>query len=182
MQGMLSPYIDGRLSPLEREKIESHVEGCEACRWELESLEATVNLLQRVAMVSPLRSFALPEVAPKPHPATLRRPVAFGALRVATAVAVLVLAFLFLGDALHLFGAGLIGERLAQQVTPMPGEVLDMGGAPPEGEGYAWPLRQLELAMVGVVVALGGATAILWQKRRKGAEKPQKLTQGGKES
>ena len=170
IQGMLSLYIDGMLSPLEREKLESHIEGCEACRWELESLEATVNLLQRVAMVSPPRSFALAEVAPK------RRPAAFGTLRVATAVAVLVLAFLFLGDALHLFGAGLIGERLAPQVTPTAGEVLDMGGAPPEGEGYVWPLRQLELALLGVVVVLGGATAILWQKRRKGAEKPQKLT------
>lgn len=165
IQGMLSPYIDGRLGPLERERIESHIEGCEACRWQLESLEATVNLLQRVAMVSPPRSFALAEVAPR------RRAAAFGTLRVATAVAVLLLAFLFLGDALHLFGPGLIGERLAPQVTPRAGEVLDMGGAPPEGEGYAWPLRQLELALLGVVVVLGGATAILWHRRRRGGEK-----------
>ncbi|MFQ5987830.1 MAG: anti-sigma factor family protein [Dehalococcoidia bacterium] len=165
IQGMLSPYIDGRLTSSERERMESHIEGCEACRWELESLEATVNLLHRVAMVWPPRSFALAEVAPK------RRPAAFGTLRAATAVAVLLLAFLFLGDALHLFGAGLIGERFAQQATPMAGEALDMVGAPPEGEGYAWPLRQLELALLGVVVVLGGATAILWQRRRKGGEK-----------
>ncbi|MFQ5925613.1 MAG: anti-sigma factor family protein [Dehalococcoidia bacterium] len=161
---MLSLYIDGKLGPSERERIESHIEGCQACRRELESLEATVNLLHRVAMVSSPRSFALAEVAPK------RRPVAFGALRAATAVAVLLLAFLFLGDALNLFQAGLIEERFAQQVTPTAGEVLDTEGMPAQGEGYAWPVRQLELALLGVVVVLAGTTAILWQRRRRGAE------------
>lgn len=166
LKGMLSPYIDGQLSPSERERVEGHIEGCDACRHELESLRATVDLLHRVSTVSPPRSFTIAEVVPK------RRAVAFGALRAATAVAVVLLAFVFMGDALHLFGAGLIEERLTyQEVTPVPtplgGEVSDLDGATAEAEGYVWPVPELELAMIGVVVALGGATAILWQRRRR---------------
>jgi len=149
--------------------MESHIEGCDACRRELESLGATVNLLHRVPLVSPPRSFALAEVVPE------RRPVAFGALRVATAVAVLVLAFFFVGDALHLFGAGLIEERFA----PMAEDVSDMGGASAEGEEHVWPVLEIELALLGLVVVLGGATAILWQRRRRGGDKALVVKKGG---
>lgn len=165
MRGSLSPYIDGRLPSSERQRIESHIEGCEACRRELESLRAMVNLLHRVPLVSPLRSFALAEVAPQ------RRPAVFGALRAATAVAVLVLAFLFVGDAFHLFGAGLIEEGFGRQVSPIVENVSDMGGALAEGEEYIWPVLEIELALSGVVVILGGATVVLWHRRRKGGEK-----------
>lgn len=162
MEGMLSSYIDGQLSPSQRQRIEGHIEGCDACRRELESLRATLNLLHRVPMVLPPRSFAIAEVVPK------RRAVAFGALRTATAVAVIVLAFFFAGDAFHLFDAGLIQERYAQEVTPDAGDILDKGVTPAEAQGYEWPVRQIELALIGVVVALGGATAILWQRKRQG--------------
>ncbi|MBE0415610.1 MAG: zf-HC2 domain-containing protein [Dehalococcoidia bacterium] len=158
LKGMLSPYIDGQLSPSERERIEGHIEQCDACRRELESLRATANLLHRVPMVSPPRSFALAELAP-----INRRPVAFGALRAATAVAVLLLAFLFLGDALHLFGPGLIGEERLAQDTP---EMLNGGEAAYQAAGYVWPVWQIEVALVAVVVVLAVATAILWQRRR----------------
>lgn len=165
VKGLLSPYIDQQLSSLERVLVEDHLAKCAVCSGELKSLRATVNLLHRVPMVSPPRTFALAEVAPK------RRPVAFGALRAATAVAVLLLAFLFVGDALHLFEAGFIEERFAQQVTPEAAEVLDIEDVSLEGEGYAWPVREFEFALLGVVVVLGGMTAILWQRRRSGSEK-----------
>ena len=174
VQGMLSPYIDGWLTSLETERTESHIEGCEACRRELESLGATVNLIHRVPLVSLSRSFTIAELAP-----IYRGPAAFGVLRIATAVAVLVLAFLFLGDAAHLFEAGLIGERFAQQVTPVADEDSDMGGAALEGEEYIWPVRELELALLGVVVVLGGVTAIMWQKKRRGGEKALSIKKGG---
>lgn len=170
VQGMLSPYIDGQLGPSDREGMESHLEGCRACRRELESLRATVNLLHRVTMVSPPRSFAIAKAAPKPLPAAVW---SFGVLRVATAIAALLLVFVFAGDATHLFEGGLIEERTAQQGTLMDGEdgeVSDTGGVPAEGEEYIWPVSELELALLGVVVVLGGATAILWQKRRRGGE------------
>lgn len=149
--------------------MESHIEGCDACRRELESLGATVNLLHRVALVSPPRSFALAEVVP------VRGPAAFGALRIATAAAVLVLAFLFVGDAMHLFGVGLIEERFA----PLAEDVSGMGGAPAQGEEYVWPVREIELAVLGVVVVLGGTTAIVWQRRRRVGEKALVVKKGG---
>ena len=194
LQGLLSPYIDGQLGPSDRERLESHLEGCQACRRELESLGATVKLLHRVAMVSPPRSFVLAEEAPKRSPAaaltkaapkmrhepafgmmraasvaaTWRPAFSLGVLRVATAVAAMLLLFVLAGDATHLFEAGPVEERTAQQVTPMANEDIGAGGLSSDGEGYTWPVRELELALSGVVVALGGATALLWQRRRRG--------------
>ncbi len=161
LEGMLSPYIDGQLSPAERDRLEGHIKGCDACRGELESLRATIDLFHRVPLVSPPRSFTFAEAVPQ------RRAVAFGALRAATAVAVIVLAFFFVGDAFHLLDGGLIAERGAPQITTDGEGVLDAGGALAEGQGYDWPVRQIELALVGMVVVLGGATAILWQRRRR---------------
>ena len=173
LEGMLSQYIDGQLSPPERERLESHIEGCDACHRQLESLRATVDLLHRVPVVSPPRYFTIAEVAPK------RRAVAFGALRAATAVAVVLLAFLFVGDAINLFEAGPIEDRLAYQdnaTTPAPlgGEGLDKEPAPIEGGEYTWLVRQLKLALIGVVVVLGGTTAILWHRRRRLGETAQR--------
>jgi hypothetical protein len=108
-----------------------------------------------------------------------RGPAAFGALRIATAAAVLVLAFIFMGDALSLFGGGIIEEGFGRQVSTMVENASDMGGALTEGEEYIWPVRGLELALSGVVVVLGGATAILWQKRRRRGEKALSVKKGG---
>ncbi len=200
LKGMLSPYIDGQLSPSEMERIERHIEECDACRRELESLRAVVSLLHRVPVVAPRRSFTIAARAPRRYPAAL------GALRVATAVAVLMLAFVITGDALHFFESGRVEDRSTlQEDTPVPtamdgegfdteaetpeaegygwpsegtpapaapgGEGLDTKQEPSETWGYAWPVRYVELALVGVVVVLGGTTVIFWQKRRIGSEK-----------
>jgi len=172
---MLSPYIDGQLSPGEKDRVEEHIESCDACRRELESLRATVKLLHRVPVVSPPRSFTLAEVVPK------RRAVALGALRVATAVAVIVLAFFFVGDALHLFDGGLIAERYAQQLAPNTEGISDTGGAPAESSGYAWPVDQIELALTGVALALAGMTAILWQRQRRRVKQTLRSRSGPRE-
>lgn len=200
IKGLFSLYIDGQLSPSDVERVERHIEECNACRRELESLRAVVGLLHRVPMVSPRRSFAIAARVPR------RSPVALRALRVATAVAVLLMAFVFVGDALHLFEAGRVEDRATLQQfaatsTPTGQEGLDADGETPEiagygwqdegtpvpaasGEegldteseafessGYAWPVRPIELALVGVVVVLGGATALLWVRRRREQEK-----------
>lgn len=132
---MLSPYIDGQLSPSEMERIERHIEECDDCRRELESLRAVVSLLHRVPIIAPQRSFTIAAKAPR------RRPVALRALRVATAVAVLVLAFVF---ALHFFELGPVEDRSIQQeyaptYTPTSGEGSDTEAETPEAEGYGWP-------------------------------------------
>ena len=179
VQGQLSPYIDEQLKPADRERVESHLEGCRACLGELESLRATVNLLRRVAMVSPPRSFAVAEAAVIPQPAYAR---SFRAFRAATAVAALLLVFTLSGNAAHLFEAGPVEEGIDRHVTPAVedsygmngapgGEDLGGGGALATKEGVIWPVFELELAFSGAVVILGGATAVLWQKKRRGIEK-----------
>jgi predicted anti-sigma-YlaC factor YlaD len=179
VQGLLSPYIDEELNPADKERVESHLEGCLECLGELESLRSTVKLLRRVAMVTPPRSFAVAEAAPRPQPAYAR---SFRAFRAATAVAALLLVFTFAGNAANLFEAGPFEERIDWQVTPAVGdgsvingalgeEDLEGGDALAAKEGLIWPVFELELALSGAVVVLGGATAVLWQKKRRGIEK-----------
>ena len=174
LKGMLSPYIDGQLSPSEMERIERHIEECNACRRELDSLRAVVSLLHRVPMVALPRSFTIAVKAPRRHPVELR------ALRVATAVAVLLLAFVFTGDALNFIGPGPAEDKSLRQengatYTPAGGEEVlgapDASDVQPEvfnASESTWPVRSVELALIGVVVVLGGTTVILWQKRRRG--------------
>jgi predicted anti-sigma-YlaC factor YlaD len=187
VQGLLSPYIDGQIGSSERDRVESHLEECQVCRRELELLRATVNLLHRVAVVSPPRSFALAEVDAKRRPAALKREApqwrrvpALGSLRVATAVAALLLVFVLAGDATHLFEAGPVENRAALQGTPVADEVQGTSVTDEivgdvsfdsevftDGEGYIWPVLELELALTGVVLILGGATAVLWHRKRR---------------
>ena len=191
VQGLLSPYIDGQIDSSERARVESHLDECQVCCRELESLRATVNLLHRVAVVSPTRSFALTEVEAKRRPAALnreapqwRRVPALGALRVATAVTALLLVFVLAGDATHLFEAGPVENRAALQGTPVADEVQGTSVTDEivgdvsfdsevftDGEGYIWPVLELELALTGVVLILGGATAVLLHGKRRGLEK-----------
>ena len=193
VQRLLSPYIDGQISSAEKDRVESHLEECLVCHRELESLRATINLLHRVAIVSEPRSFALAELEAKRRLAILtgeatqrHRVPALGALRVATAVAALLLVFVLAGDATHLFEAGSVGNRVALQGapvadevqgTPVPDEVMGVGDASldsegfTDGEGYIWPVLELELALAGMVLILGGTTAVLWHRKRRGLGK-----------
>lgn len=175
LRGMLSPYIDGELSSPEKARVERHIEGCGACRRELEMLRVTVGLLQRAPVVAAPRSFTIAATAPR------RRPVAWGALRAATAVAVLVLAFVFIGDALNFLGAGPVEDKSVRQgvattETPVPepaGGLLGEGGE--NGDGLlaadhgdaARSLRAVEFSLAGVVMVLGGATAVVWLRLRR---------------
>ncbi len=94
---MLSPYIDGRITPDERQVLESHLASCQECRHELESLRAMVGLLNRVPMESVPRSFTVVEAIPVTSPKVL------APMRWATAMCVVALALFFSGDLLHLY-------------------------------------------------------------------------------
>ena len=101
VRGMLSEYIDKRLSHEEQSVVESHIEKCEACSSELESLQVTVQLLHRVPVVPTPRSFAIKE-------GETRRLSIFGPqslrwLRPATAIVAIALVVLIMGDLLHAF-------------------------------------------------------------------------------
>jgi len=102
VRGMLSQYIDSRLDSEKKSLVERHLETCEACSRELESLRMTVQLLHRLPEVPTPRSFtvAVPE---------RRRESAFGPaslrwLRPATAVVAIALVVLLMGDFLNAFG------------------------------------------------------------------------------
>jgi len=164
---LLSPYLDQRLSLLERVFVEGHLAGCALCGSELESLRATVDLLHRVPMVSVPRSFAVAAMEPK------RRVVSFALLSTATAIAVSVLAFFFVGDAFNLFESSVVEEGLKGAAplpvptpTPPPPVVFDaeMVGAQATSR---WPVWQIETALIGVVVVLAAVTLILWRRRRR---------------
>ena len=162
VKGMLSPYIDRQLTSSEQGLVEAHLERCEACCRELESLRAVVNLVHRVPLVSPPRSFAIAEVVPK------QRAVPVAVFSAATAVAVLLLAFFFVSDALNLFASEVPVEEQFRE------EVLMIEGAPDvAGAGYEtvenWPFWQLEVAFAALVVVLGALT-IIWWRRSKAVE------------
>jgi hypothetical protein len=110
IQGMLSEYTDDKLNKADKGIVEAHLEVCDTCSRELESLRATIQLLHKVPELSAPRSFKI--VVP-------RREHAFGAaslrwLRPATAVAAIALVLLLVGDFVHVFendsGAGRAGE------------------------------------------------------------------------
>lgn len=87
---MFSPYLDGRLEAVERDRMLYHTEICPACRQELSTLEETVRLLRRVPAVFPPRSFTL-DVMPRRRAFLSRYSLSGLSLGVATAGAVLVL-------------------------------------------------------------------------------------------
>ncbi len=155
--------MDHQLTSSEQGLVQTHLERCEACQRELESLRAVVNLVHRVPLVSPRRSFALAEVVPK------RRAAPVAVFSAATAVAVLFLAFFFVSDALNLFASEVPVEEQFRE-----GALMTEGAPDVAGAGYEvvenWPYWQLEIAFSALVVILGALTIIWWQKRRKEAE------------
>ncbi len=117
-RGMLSDYIDSSLSSESKSFVERHIETCEACSKELESLRMTVQLLHRVSEVPVPRSFTVTVPQPRRErafvPVSLRwlRPatdiVAVGPaslrwLRPVTAIVAVALVVLLMGDFLNAF-------------------------------------------------------------------------------
>ncbi len=168
VKGMLSPYIDHQLTASEEGLVEAHLERCEACRRELESLRAVVNLVHRVPLVSLPRSFAVAEAVPK------RRAVPVAVFSAATAVAVLLLAFFFVSDALNLFASEVpVGEQFREDalLAEPPPDVAGAGNETVEAIETVenWPFWQLEVAFSALVVILGALT-IIWWRRSKAVE------------
>jgi len=94
---MLSPYIDGRVTPAEKKALESHLASCQECRQELKSLQATVGFLHRVPLETVPHTFTVIEAKPVAAPRVLVP------MRWATAIAVLALVLLFAGDLFHVY-------------------------------------------------------------------------------
>jgi hypothetical protein len=99
VQGMLSEYIDNRLNDTDKHAIESHLEACDSCSLELQSLRMTVRLLHRVREVSIPRSFTIA----RPEPGHALVPKYLRWLRPATAIVAIALVLLLVGDFLQFF-------------------------------------------------------------------------------
>lgn len=95
-----SEYLDGRLEPQRRARLEAHLSRCSACRTELEALRATVAHLRALPRAPVPRSFRISEsqVTP-PAPSSLWYGLLPG-LRLASAVATVLLVAVIATDAL----------------------------------------------------------------------------------
>ena len=193
VRGRLSEYIDNRLDSEDRGVVEHHLEICEACSNELESLQMTVQLLNQVPLVPAPRSFAISEV--ETGRVSIFEPQRLGWLRPATAFATVALIALLIVDFLqvvpHDVGTGgeVFTEPRDQTVlstpppVPAPGEEAPTGdvtsdesglGVTYEGEeeisgesAAGWPLRQIEIAMGVLAFALVALMLFARRQRRR---------------
>ena len=84
VKGLLSPYLDGRVSKAERALVERHLTSCADCARDLATLRVTVAAVREMPRVRAPRSFALPRSTARQPRAT---PWAYPLLRGATAIA-----------------------------------------------------------------------------------------------
>jgi hypothetical protein len=170
-RGRLSAYLDQRLGLQEQGEIERHLETCQRCQQELESLQTTVQLLHQVPQVLPARSFAVSEARPLP-----RRSL-FPVLRTATAVMAVFLVLIFAFDMTNLFHTGPIStpENGTQSYGPSEkGNETDFswavtGDVTSQEKGEAGWVHPLEYGILGGVVVLGGVTIVVWRDRKRTA-------------
>lgn len=103
---LLSAYMDNRLTPGERLRVEAHLPNCPSCRARLESLQSTVALLHSLPIVPTPRPFYIyPETTPAAQPRLnlgrlLRPGWAYGYLRLATSLVAVLLVAVTAADAL----------------------------------------------------------------------------------
>ncbi len=57
VQELLSAYLDGMLDPSERDRADEHLQGCPACRSELDDLKMVVGLVRDLPLVEPPAEF-----------------------------------------------------------------------------------------------------------------------------
>ena len=124
----LSAYLDNQLTTAERAKVQAHLATCPVCAAELGDLQATVGLLARLPAVPLPRSFVLAEAPARPSllDRLLGPAWGYGALRLATVVAALLLVVLISGDLLTQY----LTPRAAM-LTPTP-ELLARQSQPSE--------------------------------------------------
>ncbi|MGB6836109.1 MAG: zf-HC2 domain-containing protein, partial [Dehalococcoidia bacterium] len=107
----LSAYLDGRLAPPERARVEEHLAACGRCRQELEELRTVVRALRGLSQVPVPRSFRLSPAQVETARPAARPTWAYGALGAASAAATIIFAVLLSGDLLTTDG-------LDEAITP----------------------------------------------------------------
>lgn len=136
--------MDRQLNHSQQAKLEAHLQACEACQHELESLRATVGLLHLTPMVEAPRSFVL-----RPQQDIRPRLKFQGVMRWSTALAAALLLIVLAGDGLSSFalraspaappGApGPAGMRASAPENEATG-----GAAPPSARSQSAPAQSL---------------------------------------
>jgi anti-sigma factor RsiW len=120
----LSAYLDGELAPQEQDAVERHLATCQACKWDLDTLRATVQWTSELPTVPLPRVFTIPAPA-QPERVVQRRWSFVPVLQGATALVALLLFFAVAGDFLR---NGFIGGRvsepmLVQEQAPLAVEI-----------------------------------------------------------
>ncbi len=136
-QDNLSAMLDGQLSARQRSRVERHLQKCEACREDLESLRQTVSLLRSAPVLQPPRSFFIGAGEVTKQRQVRRRRVSYVYLQAATAVATVLLVLVVSGDAILRFqpvqpGAQIskvaaVTESREPPTDTVPAETLDAG-------------------------------------------------------
>jgi len=98
----LSAYLDDRLAPPQRSRVDEHLAACDRCRRELEDLRAVVRALRGLPQAPVPRSFRLSPAQVETARPAARPTWAYGALGTATAAATILFVALLSGDLLTL--------------------------------------------------------------------------------
>ncbi|MGD9145631.1 MAG: zf-HC2 domain-containing protein [Anaerolineae bacterium] len=155
----LSAYLDGELAPGEHEAVERHLATCQACQWDLDTLQTTVQWMGELPTVPLPRVFTIPAPA-QPERTPWRRWGFLPVLQAATALVALLLFFAVAGDFL-LSGPGTGGvsePMLIQEYAPVAVEatqvveVIEEAEAPPAPAADAAVSTVVEEVVVETVV------------------------------
>lgn len=121
----LSIYSDNQLAPDERDQLDSHLQVCDRCKSSLDSLRWSVSLLKFAPIPAPTRRFTVPVTQPRPVRSS------FGYLRVATALAAVLLCSLVGIDLLSQISAPYVAAPLpaAQVAAPAPTQNIALAPA-----------------------------------------------------
>ena len=134
-RGLLSAYLDNEVSPAERARIERHLDACQACRHDLETLRWSVGLTRQVEHVPLPRAFTLaPAQAAAPSAPPARRAGLYDLLRGATALTA-VLLLLVVGADLLTGRSGPPGTDSVAAPAGLPAKPF--AAAPPAGSPVA---------------------------------------------
>jgi predicted anti-sigma-YlaC factor YlaD len=93
----LSAYLDGELVPQEQKAIEHHLDGCQICQWNLDTLQQTVQWTRELQPLTVPRVFTISAPA-EPERSARRRWNLTPLLQGATALVALLLFFAVAGD------------------------------------------------------------------------------------
>ena len=93
----LSAYLDGELSPQEQRAVSQHLAACQACRWQFDSLQQTVQWTRELPTIPVPRVFTI-QARAQPVPVPRQRRGWLPLLQGATALIALLLVLTVAGD------------------------------------------------------------------------------------